>query len=104
MTCNQVCNQGRTCNCQDPMKPAPFLVLWFLKLAGALAVTMPWKTVYCRPGQEANTGLAAHEAVHVSQIEQDGAFKWTVKVFYYLLRYGYVNSPYEVEARAKAGY
>jgi hypothetical protein len=29
---------------------------------------------------------------------------WTVKVFYYLLRYGYIHSPYEVEARAKAGY
>ncbi len=86
------------------MKTAPLPVLWFLKLAGALAVTMPWKTVYCRPGQELNYALAAHEAVHVAQIERDGAVKWTIKIFYYLLRYGYVNSPYEVEARAKAGY
>jgi hypothetical protein len=86
------------------MKTAPSLVLWFLKLAGALAVTMPWKTVYCRPGQELNYALAAHEAVHVAQIERDGAIKWTAKIFWYLLRYGYVNSPYEVEARAKAGY
>jgi hypothetical protein len=86
------------------MKTAPLPVLWFLKLAGALAVTMPWKTVYCRPGQELNYALAAHEAVHVAQIERDGAIKWTAKIFYYLLRYGYINSPYEVEARAKAGY
>jgi hypothetical protein len=86
------------------MKTAPLPVLWFLKLAGALAVTMPWKTVYCRPGQELNYALAAHEAVHVAQIERDGAIKWTAKIFWYLLRYGYVNSPYEVEARAKAGY
>ena len=86
------------------MKPAPFPVLWFLQASNSLAITMPWRTVYCRPGQEENYALAAHEAVHVSQIERDGAIKWTVKIFYYLIRYGYINSPYEVEARAKAGY
>lgn len=86
------------------MKLAPFPVLLFLKLANALAVTTPWRTVYCRPGQENNYPLAAHEAVHVSQIERDGAIKWTVKIFWYLMRYGYINSPYEVEARTKAGY
>jgi hypothetical protein len=86
------------------MKPAPLIVLWFLKLAGSLAITMPWRTVYCRPGQENNYPLAAHEAVHVSQIERDGAIKWTVKIFWYLIRYGYLKSPYEIEARTKAGY
>ena len=86
------------------MKTAPLPILWFLKLAGALAVTMPWRTVYCRPGEEGNQPLAAHEAVHVAQIERDGAVMWTVKIFYYLLRYGYLNSPYEIEARTKAGY
>ena len=86
------------------MKPAPRPVLWFLKASNSLAITMPWRTVYCRPGQEENYALAAHEAVHVSQIERDGAIKWTVKIFYYLIRYGYLKSPYEVEARAKAGY
>ena len=86
------------------MRAAPLPILGFLKLAGALAVTMPWKTVYCRPGEEGNQPLAAHEAVHVSQIERDGAVKWTIKIFYYLLRYGYINSPYEIEARTKAGY
>ena len=86
------------------MTPAPLIVLWFLKASNSLAVTMPWKTVYCRPGQEENYALAAHEAVHVSQIERDGAIKWTIKILYYLLRYGYINSPYEVEARTKSGY
>lgn len=86
------------------MKPAPKLILWFLVSSNALAVTMPWKTVYCRPGQEENYALAAHEAVHVEQIMRDGPITWTVKIFYYLMRYGYKNSPYEVEARTKAGY
>ena len=48
--------------------------------------------------------MAAHEAVHVAQIERDGAVKWTIKILYYLVRYGYINSPYEIEARTKAGY
>ena len=88
------------------MKTAPLPILWFLKLAGALAVTMPWRTVYCRPGEEGNQPLAAHEAVHVAQIERDGAVMWTIKIFYYLLRYGYKSdlNPYENEARTKAGY
>lgn len=86
------------------MTVAPLPILWFLKLAGALAVTTPWKAVYCRPGEEHNVALAAHEAVHIAQIERDGAIKWTIKIFYYLLRYGYLKSPYEVEARTKAGY
>ena len=86
------------------MTTAPLPILWFLKLAGALAVTTPWKAVYCRPGEEHNVALAAHEAVHIAQIERDGAIKWTIKIFYYLVRYGYIDSPYEVEARAKAGY
>lgn len=86
------------------MRTAPLPILWFLKLAGALAVTMPWRTVYCRPGEEGNQPLAAHEAVHVAQIERDGAVLWTVKIFYYLVRYGYLDSPYEIEARTKAGY
>jgi hypothetical protein len=86
------------------MKIAPFPVLWFLKASNSLAITMPWRTVYCRPGEQGNLPLAAHEAVHVEQIKRDGAIKWTVTVFYYLIRYGYINSPYEREARAKAGY
>ena len=48
--------------------------------------------------------LAAHEAVHCEQIERDGAVKWTIKILYYLARYGYLKSPYEIEARTKAGY
>ena len=65
---------------------------------------MPWKTVYCIPGQENNFDLAAHEAVHIAQIERDGAIKWTIKIFYYLMRYGYKKSPYEIEARSVARY
>jgi hypothetical protein len=51
-----------------------------------------------------NAGLIRHEQAHVMQIERDGAWRWTVRVFWYLLRYGYKNSPYEIEARLISGH
>ena len=85
------------------MKTATGLILWFLKRSGALAITMPWKAIYCRPGEEANANLLKHEEVHVDQIKKDGPWKWTVLVLWYLLRYGYKNSPYEIDARNVSG-
>ena len=87
------------------MKEATGIILWFLRYSGALAVTMPWKKIYCRPGQENNDALFVHECIHIQQIERDGAVKWTLKVFYYLLRYGYASdkNPYEQEARNLSG-
>jgi len=60
---------------------------------------MPWRVIYLMPDQMSNAGLIRHERVHIAQIERDGAWRWTVRVFWYLLRYGYKNSPYEAEAR-----
>jgi hypothetical protein len=85
------------------VKTATGLILWFLLKSGALAVTMPWKTIYCRPGCEGYLDLLAHEQVHVKQIERDGPWLWAIKIFWYLLRYGYKNSPYEIEARTPSG-
>lgn len=81
------------------MNPAPLLIRWFLLLAGSWAVTMPWKTIYALPEHVNNARLQRHENVHVAQIERDGAVRWTFKAIWYLMRYGYRNSPYEIEAR-----
>jgi hypothetical protein len=54
---------------------------------------MPWRVIYLMPDQMSNAGLIRHERVHIAQIERDGAWMWTVRVFWYLLRYGYKNSP-----------
>ena len=85
------------------MKTASGLILWFLKSNKVLAVTAPWSIVYCTPGSENDVTLLAHETVHLKQIEQEGPIVWTIKVFWYLLRYGYYNSPYEVEAKQISG-
>ena len=75
----------------------------FLLMAGSAAITMPWQTIYCLPGREGDDTLFAHERWHLIQISRDGALTWTVKAFWYLLRYGYRNSPYEIEAREISG-
>jgi hypothetical protein len=86
------------------IKPAPLIVRAFLRAAKAYGICMPWRTIYLMPDQMNNAGLIRHEQVHVMQIERDGAIVWTIKVFWYLLRYGYQNSPYEVEAREISGH
>jgi hypothetical protein len=87
------------------IKPAPPLpIRLFLRAAKAYGITMPWRTIYLMPDQMTNTGLIRHEQVHVMQIERDGAWTWTFKIFWYLLRYGYRRSPYEEEARAISGH
>jgi hypothetical protein len=80
------------------VKTATGMILWFLLKSGALAVTMPWKTIYCRPGCEGYLDLLAHEQKHIAQIERDGPWLWTLKIVWYLIRYGYKKSPYEIEA------
>ena len=85
------------------MTPAPRIILWFLHFVGHWAVTFPTGAIYCVPEQLDNPKLLAHEQVHLEQIKRDGAILWTLKTWYYYFRYGYKNSPYEVEARQLSG-
>lgn len=69
---------------------------------GYTAFTFPFnKTVYYRDSS-VMTSQRSHEDVHLAQIEDEGAYKFSAKYLYYLVRYGYTNNPYEVEARSKA--
>lgn len=43
--------------------------------------------------------LFRHEMEHIYQVQREGWWKFYAKYLYYSLRYGYVNNPYEVEAR-----
>ena len=85
------------------MTSAPFPILWLLRFVGHWAVTFPWGTIYCVPEQLDNPKLLAHEQVHLGQIERDGAILWTLKTWYYALRYSREMNPYEVEARTISG-
>ena len=85
------------------MKPAPFLIKLFLLTTGYGAITVPWGVVYALPERIGDDRLAAHEAVHLDQIDRMGGARWAVTYLWYLLRYGYKNNPLEIEARERSG-
>lgn len=85
------------------MKEAVGPCLWFLRWVNHWAMTLPWGTIYCVPEQLNNAQLLKHEQVHLDQIKRDGAITWTLRAWYYALRYSRQDNPYEVEARAISG-
>lgn len=52
------------------------------------------------PGYEHNVLLLRHERKHIEQMRRDGKLVYLIKYSYWLLRFGYRNNPYEIEARA----
>jgi hypothetical protein len=80
---------------------------WFwarvLPLLGGAAITMPWRRVYVLEVHWNDERLRRHEAVHLEQIERDGAIKFSIQYIWWCLRYGYRLNPYEVEAFKRDG-
>jgi hypothetical protein len=81
------------------VKPASFIILWLMNLVGWKGWTSIWHTIYIHPDYLNNIELIRHEQVHAKQIQRDGYLWQPIKYTYYLIRYGYNNNPYEIEAR-----
>jgi len=64
--------------------------------SSAAAVTLR-RTVVVHPDVLITPGLIAHELAHVRQWEEDPLFP--IRYATATLRFGYLNNPYEVEAR-----
>jgi len=71
---------------------------WALRKMGLAAITMPWKVVYILPEHMTDMSLIRHEMVHVEQIDQAGPWRFTARYLWWLIRYGYRDNPYEIEA------
>jgi hypothetical protein len=67
--------------------------------APAAAVTLG-KTIVVHPGAALTPRLLAHELTHVRQWRAD--FLFPIRYTLATLRHGYVNNPYEIEARLAA--
>ena len=68
---------------------------------GFIGVTMPW-AIYILPEFYRDRRLMRHEFAHVRQMRRDGVVVWFFKASYYIVRFGYWRSPYEIEARQHA--
>lgn len=75
------------------------IILWYMGICGFDGFASYWGVIYIRKGHEANKQLIAHERCHLAQMRSSGKLAFTVKYLYWLIRYGYYNNPYEVEAR-----
>lgn len=70
------------------------------RLTGFAGVTMPNRTIYLHPDYADNIHLLRHEHEHIRQLDNDGPWLWSFRIVWYLIRYGYHDSPYERMARA----
>lgn len=77
-------------------------ILWYMKACGFAGWASFWRVIYVLPGFENNESLLRHERKHLEQIERDGRVLFSIKYLYWLIRHGYLNNPYEVEARRAA--
>ncbi len=91
---------------KKPYFPYNLILRVFKKMRGSERVSMidPFlKNIMTYPAPyEVSDETYAHECYHLEQVESEGRFKFVVKYLWYLIRYGYDNNPYEVEAREAA--
>lgn len=80
-------------------KIATGLILQYMKVCGFKGVTTFWKQIYVLAGYENTEWLLRHERAHLMQMEREGWLWFHLTYTWYLLRYGYINNPYEIEAR-----
>ena len=74
-------------------------IRWWLKLTGFAGITLPPFGVFITAERMSDVLLHKHEQAHWQQYQRMGLVKFYVLYLYYLARYGYWNSPLEVEAR-----
>ena len=83
-------------------EPANWFWSFILRSCGCAGLTTPWRTIYLLPECFADPTLRAHELCHIAQLDRDGPWLFWPRCCWYVLRYGYWNSPYEIECRAAA--
>lgn len=82
------------------VRPATGLILLYMRACRFDGWASFWRVVYVLPGFDTHASLLRHELCHLAQIERDGRCLYLVKYSWWLLRYGYRQNPYEIEARA----
>ncbi len=74
----------------------------WMKRAKVRGIVIGRNILFAEPAKDVQQFLFRHELEHGYQQMRDGRIKFYLKYFYYTLRYGYDDNPYEVEAREKA--
>ena len=81
------------------IRTASGLILLYMKACGFQGWTSFWGVIYMAPGYKLHEALIRHERKHLEQMQRDGKLVYLIKYTYWLIRYGYLANPYEIEAR-----
>ena len=82
--------------------PYKICLFFFRGKSIGAAMVHPWKKKiiwHYKKGHMPSIQIQKHEQRHLKQIEREGSRKFIFKYLFYLLKYGYTNNPYEIEAR-----
>ena len=82
----------------------PYKICLFFFRGNSIGAAMvhPWKKKiiwYYKEGYTPSIQIQKHEQQHLNQIEKEGSWKFVSKYLLYLLKYGYMNNLYEIDAR-----
>ena len=84
---------------QAEIKVAGLVGSAFLRLMGFAGIVSPWRTVYVLADHADCAWLIRHEVAHLAQMDRDGWVKFWVGIVFSYFWWGYIHSPYEIEAR-----
>lgn len=76
-----------------------FYIMSKLYGTNIIGFTTFWNTIIIRKEQILNDKLLAHELTHIEQINKLGVFKFTFEYIKQLLKNGYANNKFEINAR-----
>lgn len=82
------------------VKTAAGPIRWYMQALGFKGWASFWDAIYVLPGWEHNRPLIRHELCHLEQIRREGRLRFAVGYLRELVRNGYWNNKYEIEARA----
>jgi hypothetical protein len=77
-----------------------FDVDW-MKQARVRGVVIGRRILFAEPVANLSPEIFKHELEHAYQVMREGTWRFYLKYFYYSLRYGYHNNPFEIEAFAQ---
>ena len=75
------------------------IVYLYMRAFNLIGLASPWRTIYLMPSHENDPAALRHELCHFEQMARDGTLTFMVKYPFQIIRYGYWNATYEVEAR-----
>lgn len=80
------------------IKKAKGIFYWYLSRNGFWAITLP-TGIYVIEEHIHKDWLICHERKHEEQAARHGWLVFLARYFWYQMRYGYNNNPFEIEAR-----